>query len=405
MRCHDAERQQDANGAARDVHPEVADRLATVAGQPAHQGNRDREPHGGGQEVLDREAGHLHRVSERRLRRVGLPVGVRDERHRGVERERGVHVGKAERVRQRGLQPLHPVQEHHAHSGEGEHGDRVGPPRLLAARVDAEHAIRRALGDAVLWAREGPRHVVAERPVEHGQHQHDDSGLRHCVESLHVRTLRSSQNLSGRTSAYVRRPSAAIAIAAAIHASTVTASPVPRRSGARCRTARRSRPRRRCLPSRRSLLGHPIGADTSSTDPRCEPAIAVLTESIRARPATASGPRGRPLVPWTYGTATPAEFWEEPLRGRGSRVVRQAQPGAGGRRRPYCARAAPSTSVAARGPTLSGLASRAGRPWAWISRRRRSRAAGQRRRGAAFRGCGSRHTTSLRGTRRSRLTW
>ena len=123
--------------AAGEVDPEVADRVRPAAGQAADQGDRDREPDRGRHEVLHREPGHLGEVAHRRLGGVALPVRVRDEADRGVERERLTDPGRVGRVqRQHGLQPLQPVEEQRADDAEREHRERVDGPPLLPVRVD-----------------------------------------------------------------------------------------------------------------------------------------------------------------------------------------------------------------------------------------------------------------------------
>ena len=72
----DRERQQDSDGAAHQVDPEVAELAGVAAGQAAHERHRDGHADRGGDEVLHRQAGHLHQVALGGLAGVGLPVGV-----------------------------------------------------------------------------------------------------------------------------------------------------------------------------------------------------------------------------------------------------------------------------------------------------------------------------------------
>src|SRR2546423_8723082 len=59
------------------------------------------------------ETGELDEVAHGLFRRVVLPVGVRDERRGGIERQAGRHVRQPERQRQPVLQPLgHRSEEH-----------------------------------------------------------------------------------------------------------------------------------------------------------------------------------------------------------------------------------------------------------------------------------------------------
>ena len=87
QRRQDANGKQDIKRAAGHVHPEISDGLRGVPRKSANQrhghGNSDR----GGNKVLDRERRHLDEVAHRGVRRVGLPVGVRHEADRRVERQ------------------------------------------------------------------------------------------------------------------------------------------------------------------------------------------------------------------------------------------------------------------------------------------------------------------------------
>ena len=87
-RADDGDRQQDVEERPDQVGPEVAERARRCEREKPRMtatthGDADR----GGDEVLHRQAGHLREVRERRLARVVLPVRVRHERRRGVERD------------------------------------------------------------------------------------------------------------------------------------------------------------------------------------------------------------------------------------------------------------------------------------------------------------------------------
>ena len=86
-RQHDAERQQDVERGAGQIDPEIADRLARRAGEAADQRHRDGDAGRGRDEVLHRQAGHLHEIGHRAFAAVVLPVGVGDEADGGVEGE------------------------------------------------------------------------------------------------------------------------------------------------------------------------------------------------------------------------------------------------------------------------------------------------------------------------------
>ena len=87
-RADDGDRQQDAQRAAHQVDPEVAQIAGAPAGEPAHQRDRHRHADGGRDEVLHRQPGHLHEMTVGGLTGVGLPVGIGDEADRGVPRQR-----------------------------------------------------------------------------------------------------------------------------------------------------------------------------------------------------------------------------------------------------------------------------------------------------------------------------
>ena len=142
----DGERQQQADRAARQVDPEVADRGGAAADEAADERDGDREPDRGRDEVLHGEPGHLGEVAHRQLAAVVLPVRVRDERDRRVEGERRRHalgVGRVER--QRPLDALQRVQAQHRDEAERDQRERVHGPRLLAGRIDAADAVDHAL--------------------------------------------------------------------------------------------------------------------------------------------------------------------------------------------------------------------------------------------------------------------
>jgi hypothetical protein len=73
------ERQQDVEGRARHIDPEVPNRRRLIAGEPADQGDRNRDRGGRIQEIVGGEAHHLRQVAQRRLAAVGLPVRIGDE--------------------------------------------------------------------------------------------------------------------------------------------------------------------------------------------------------------------------------------------------------------------------------------------------------------------------------------
>ena len=103
-------------------------------GEAADQGDGDGDADGGRDEVLHGEPDELHRVAERDVGGVRLPVRVGHERDRGVEGEVLARRGQAERVRQPLLQALQRVDEQDADGAESQHRAEVGGPALRARR-------------------------------------------------------------------------------------------------------------------------------------------------------------------------------------------------------------------------------------------------------------------------------
>ena len=79
------QRQQDVQGRAHQIDPEVADAVRFALDEAAHQGHQHGHTAGGGKEVLHVEAEHLGEITHRRLAAVALPVGVGGKAHRRVE--------------------------------------------------------------------------------------------------------------------------------------------------------------------------------------------------------------------------------------------------------------------------------------------------------------------------------
>ena len=169
-RADETERKQHPERAADQVDPEVAERRLLALRDAADERDRQRDPDRRRHEVVVREPRHLRQVAHRRLGDVGLPVRVRRERRRGVERE----VGRdgAERLRvegQRGLEPLHQVEHDHRDDAEEHERDRVLGPAHLVLLVDARQAVDEPLDrtehgiEPRALAREHARHERPER--------------------------------------------------------------------------------------------------------------------------------------------------------------------------------------------------------------------------------------------------
>ena len=140
--------QQDVEGHAHQVGPEVADGLAAIGGEGARQGGRHRHGHDRRDEVLHGQPGHLRQVAGGALTRIELPVGVGDEADRRIESQLRRHGGEMLRVqRQMVPQTQDGVEEEEGRGGEGQEGHGVGEPGLaLGFPVDARRAIEDRLG-------------------------------------------------------------------------------------------------------------------------------------------------------------------------------------------------------------------------------------------------------------------
>ncbi len=178
----DGDRQQDVEGAAHQVGPEVADPLRRAAREAAHQGDRERDAGRRRDEIVDRQPRHLDEVAHGRLGYVGLPVGVGVEAHRRVEGEPFLDRRLPGRIeeRQQRLETHQRIEAEEARQAEHQHRHGIGDPTLLALRIDAAQAVEQALE----WAQhrrqkstlagEDARHVTAER-----LHEQDDD---HAIE-------------------------------------------------------------------------------------------------------------------------------------------------------------------------------------------------------------------------------
>ena len=150
--------------------------LRRGAREAADQRDRQHDAGRRRQEVLVRQAEHLHEIGQRALAAVVLPVGVGDEADRRVEGEIGRDRRLPGRIeRQHALQAHQRIEDEEAADVEEQHGDRVGQPMLLALFVDAAEPVERRLDRPQDRRQEGAlavedaRHVAAER-----LHQRDD---------------------------------------------------------------------------------------------------------------------------------------------------------------------------------------------------------------------------------------
>ncbi len=203
-RAHKAERKQNPQHRARHVHPEIPERVFFAPRDSANHGDGQRDAHGGRNKVVIREGGHLRQIRHRRFRHIGLPVRVRRERSRSVERQVGGNGRQFLRIqRQMILHALDQIRERHGHAAENEHRAGIFFPAHLDRFVHARQPVEQLL--------ERPQHGIEQRllPVKHarqeraeglGQRQHHQQ--KH--DDLEPSVVRHGQNFSGRSIAYTR---------------------------------------------------------------------------------------------------------------------------------------------------------------------------------------------------------
>ena len=181
----DRQRQQDVEGGARQIDPEIADDAAFAPEEAADHRGPDGDAGRRRHEVLRRQPDHLAEIRHRRLAAIGLPVGVGDEAHRRVEGKVRRQRRQALRVpRQKILQPQHRVEQQEAGEVESEAGQRIARPVLLTIfSIDAGGAVKAALERAEDRRKHGPLvgeelcHVDAERPGKQAEEKPVDDEL------------------------------------------------------------------------------------------------------------------------------------------------------------------------------------------------------------------------------------
>ena len=169
-----AHREKHVDRAPDQVGPEIADgpgrarRQAT--GEPAGQGDGNRDPRGSRDEVVPGQSRHLGQVAHRRFAAVRLPVGVGGEAGRGVEGQRLLHPSELLRVEgQESLEAEDAVGHQHAEEAEDHQRPGVANPGLLVLRVHPgepeEESLHRAedARERLAVALEHPGHEDAER--------------------------------------------------------------------------------------------------------------------------------------------------------------------------------------------------------------------------------------------------
>lgn len=159
----EGQRQQKAKHNACQVHPEIPDAIGLLPVEAPDQCGDDGDTHGGGDEVLYREARHLDQVPHRRLTGIRLPVGIGDEGCRSVERLiRGNRLhsqGQQEMV----LQAQKRVQEQHRYGGEGKDAPQVDRPLLVGVAIHSACPVDQALNPPMVISGQDTGHVAAQR--------------------------------------------------------------------------------------------------------------------------------------------------------------------------------------------------------------------------------------------------
>ncbi len=175
-------RKQHPQRRAREIDPEVANRLCAAPRETANHRRRHRDSRRRRKKVVRRQPDHLRQVAQRLLARVCLPVGVGREARCSIERQSRRHSGEPLRIqRQVILEPLQRIQKDHRDEAERQHRYRVRSPTRLGAGVYSADFVNQSLD----WRehrvqkspliREYSRHVEAERHADR-RHQNEIGG-------------------------------------------------------------------------------------------------------------------------------------------------------------------------------------------------------------------------------------
>ncbi len=184
------ERQEHVEHAPREVEPEVPDRRRGLARERSNERNDDRHRGGRRHEVLHGERRHLDEVAHRRFAAVRLPVRVRHEADRRIERQVGRDRRHRLRIRrQRSLHALEQVDEQDARDVEEESANGVRLPRHLRGGVDTEESVDEALDGTEHLLRGArlsfvdARHVRAQRLHAREEDDEEQDDLRDALRA------------------------------------------------------------------------------------------------------------------------------------------------------------------------------------------------------------------------------
>ena len=131
---------------------------------------------------------HLGEIAHGGLRHVRLPVCIRGEGDRRVERQIGCHVGKMLRIEWKPvLKALDSISEEHRHEAEEEHRDRILGPLHLVAFIDARELVQGSL----YWPKnhiydglfplEDAGHVETDRLCAHQYKREEEENLKPAI--------------------------------------------------------------------------------------------------------------------------------------------------------------------------------------------------------------------------------
>ena len=138
----DADRQQQIQRAARQIDPEITQRLQPARGKGADHGNRGGNAGRGAEEIMDRQPDHLRAVGNLAFRRIGLPIRVGDEADGSIERQARRHGRDRLRVpRQHILQAQNGIEHQEMQRVQKDQRADIRFPAHALLRVDAGNGI------------------------------------------------------------------------------------------------------------------------------------------------------------------------------------------------------------------------------------------------------------------------
>ncbi|OPY89650.1 MAG: hypothetical protein A4E72_01029 [Syntrophus sp. PtaU1.Bin208] len=141
-----AERQQEIEIPPDQIDPEISEGLSRLPGDSPHQGRRHGDSGSRRNEIVEDESHHLGKGGEGRLSAVILPVRVRQETSRRVERQRWADGAELLRIEgEKSLQSKDQVGEEHADKGKHQQGHGILFPVLLPRRINPQQPVNQAL--------------------------------------------------------------------------------------------------------------------------------------------------------------------------------------------------------------------------------------------------------------------